>query len=251
MHRFFVPEDCINGDEVTLSGDVALQLHRVLRSRPGERIVVLDGSGWEYLVILDGVTSARAHGVIAQRSLSEGEPHVNVTLYQAVLKADRFEYVLQKGTELGISTFVPTVCERSIPRETGVARAQDRLARWRRILTEAAEQSGRGRVPSLQQPVRFIQACDEVEGMAIITWVDGGGTGIKTVLEPWRSEVDDHPWVSVFIGPEGGFTEGEIDHARSRGIVSVSLGRRVLRSETAGIAAAVAILYELGDLGER
>lgn len=251
MQRFFVPKDCISGNEVTLSGDVARQLARVLRTRPGDRIVVLDDSGWEYLVILDEVTSARAHGAIVKRSLSTGEPHVRVTLYQAVLKTDRFELVLEKCTELGVSTFVPTMCDRSIPREKGKAGAQDRRARWRRILAEAAEQSGRGRVPSLQQPVPFLQACDEVEGRAIMPWVEAGGTAIKTVLEPWQSEVEDDPKVSVFIGPEGGFTPNEIEHARTRGIVPVSLGRRILRAETAGIVAVATTLYELGDLGER
>ena len=251
MQRFFVPKDCISDNEVALSGDVARQLARVLRSRPGDRIVVLDDSGWEYLVILDEVTSARAHGVIAERSLSTGEPHINVTLYQAVLKADRFELVLEKCTELGVSSFVPTMCDRSIPRETGKAGAQDRRARWRRILKEAAEQSGRSRVPSLQQPMRFLQACDEVEGRAIIPCVEAGGTAIRAVLEPWKPEVDADPRVSVFIGPEGGFTPDEIEQARDRSIEPVSLGRRVLRAETAGIVTVAAILYELGDLGER
>ena len=255
MQRFFVPKDCISGNEVTLPGDVARQLARVLRSRSGDRIVVLDDSGWQYLVVLDGVTPTRAHGVIAEKSLSTGEPQVDVTLYQAVLKADRFEFVLQKGTEVGISTFVPTICDRSIPRETDKAGAQDRRARWRKILTEAAEQSGRGRVPSLQRPMPFFQACDDAEGRAIMPLVKDGiedvGTGIKTALELWKSGFDDSTRISVFIGPEGGFTADEIDHAWARGIVPVSLGPRVLRAETAGMVAATAILYELGDLGER
>ena len=165
--------------------------------------------------------------------MSTGEPHVNLTLYQAVLKADRFEFVLQKGTELGISTFVPTICDRSIPRESDKAGAQDRRTRWQKILTEAAEQSGRGRVPILQHPMAFIRACDEVEGKAFIPWVEDGGTAIKTALEPWKSGVNDSLRVSVFIGPEGGFTADEIDHAQARGIVLVSLGPRVLRAETA------------------
>ena len=251
MHRFFVPGNCISDHEVTLPRNVARQVARVLRARSGDRIVVLDDSGWEYLVVLDQVTPTRAHGVITEKSLSTGEPHVDVTLYQAVLKADRFEYVLQKGTEVGISTFVPTICDRSVPREADRAGAQDRRTRWQRILTEAAEQSGRGRIPTLQQPVRFTQACDEVEDRAIIPQVEDGGTAIKTALQPWKSGIDDDHRVSVFIGPEGGFTADEIDHALARGIVPVSLGRRVLRAETAGIVAATAILYELGDLGER
>ena len=249
MHRFFVSEDCIRGDEVTLSGDVSRQLARVLRSRPGDRIVVLDDSGWEYLVTLESVSPGQVRGVVTNRSASKGEPSVRITLYQAVLKADRFEYVLQKGTELGVTAFVPILCARSVPKGRGEAWTASRYARWRRIITEAAEQSHRGRVPTLYNPVEFYRACDEVEGPAIIPWEQEEGTGLKTVLARWRLLGHDGPSVGVFIGPEGGFDQEEIDYARAKGIEPVSLGSRILRAETAGVAAMAAIMYELGELG--
>ena len=246
MHRFFVSPQCIDGNAVTLSGNVARQLARVLRSRPGDRVIVLDGSGWEYSVVLTEVRSDRVRGIVADRSPSRGEPSTNITLYQAVLKADRFELVLQKGTELGVSAFVPIFCARSVPKRREGPGAANRLGRWRSIITEAAEQSGRGRIPALEKPLDFFEACDGVRGFAIIPWEHEGARSLKAALGPRKG---DGLEVGMFIGPEGGFTQEEIDYARARGLVSVSLGARTLRAETAGIVAAAAILYELGDLG--
>ena len=249
MHRFFVPPDCISGDVVMLPAPVARQLARVLRSRPGDRIVVLDNSGCEYGVILDEVSPDRATGTVADRSLSEGEPATRITLYQAVLKADRFEFVLQKGTELGVSRFVPVLCARSVPRQRGKDWAASRLPRWHKITTEAAEQSRRGRLPALDRPMEFSAACEDVEGLALIPWELHEATGLRTALAQHIAEGNIDSTVSVFIGPEGGFTDEEVALAISRGITPVTLGKRVLRAETAGIASVAAILYELGELG--
>ena len=249
MHRFFVSPHCIDGDAVALSGPVARQLARVLRSRPGDQIVVLDDSGWEHLVTLQAVDPDVVRGAVTERRPSSGEPGVEITIYQGVLKGDRFELALQKGTELGVSAFVPTFCARSVPRRTDDAWAAGRYTRWRRILTEAAEQSGRGKLPTLREPVTFAAACDEVEGMALIPWEEEQGEGIRMALASWKREDGGSPSISVFIGPEGGFTLDEIEYARARGIQSVGLGNRTLRAETAGLAAVTAIMYELGELG--
>ena len=244
MHRFFVPPESIDGDAVTLSGAVARQLARVLRSRPGDRIAVLDDSGSEYLVALTSVRPESAHGTVEERRSSiSAEPSVRIALYQAMLKADRFELVLQKATELGVSAFVPMLCARSVP--TG--RVGGRGERWRRIITEAAEQSGRGRLPTLSEPVELVKAFDDLKGLALIPWEREAETGLKTALS--RIAPDSRGGensIDVFIGPEGGFTSEEVGCARARGVVSVSLGRRILRAETAAVSA---ILYKLGELG--
>ena len=249
MHRFFVSPGSISGDAVTLSGPTSRQLARVLRSRPGAKIVVLDDSGWEYVVTLEKVSPDEVLGAVVDRQASRGEPRTRLTLYQGVLKADRFEFVLQKGTELGVSTFVPMICARSVPRMREKALTANRYARWRRIMTEAAEQSGRGRIPILEQSVDFFSACDNVEGPAIIPWEQEHGTGLHTALKRWRLGNPDVSSLGVFIGPEGGFTKEEVEHARTRGIEPVSLGERILRAETAGIAVVAAILHDLGELG--
>ena len=155
MHRFFVAPGSIDDEGVTFTGEVAGRLERVLRMRPGDQIVVLDDSGWEYLVSLDRVTAQQVHGRVTQRLLSKGEPQTRITLFQAILKASRFELVLQKGTELGVSAFVPFYCERSVPRDSGRGRPDGRHERWQRIIKEAAEQSRRGKLPVLSAPVDF------------------------------------------------------------------------------------------------
>jgi len=112
MHRFFVSPESISDDRVTLEEGIAAQIARVLRGRPGDTIMVLDGSGMEYRVVLCSVSVQRVIGDVVGSSMSEGEPGVEITLYQAIIKGDKFEYVLQKCTELGVSAFVPMVCER-------------------------------------------------------------------------------------------------------------------------------------------
>lgn len=242
MHRFFLSPDCIIGNDVSFPDDVVRQLTRVLRLTSGEQVVVLDNSGMEYVVTLNSVTRDSVKGCWAEKRLSDGEPDIQITLYQGLLKADKFEYVLQKGTEVGISRFVPVVCQRSIPRERGAGR----MDRWQRIVTEAAEQSGRGKIPALENPIDFSDACNEVDSAAVIPWEQEDGLGIRSWL---RSSADEMLSLGVFIGPEGGFSEDEVGYARSKGIAPVSLGKRILRAETAGVVTAAAIMYELGELG--
>ncbi len=245
MHRFFVSPDCIDGQDVTLPDNVARQLARVLRFKSGDRIIVLDDSGWEYVVTLTVVDPNAAQGVISDKRVSDGEPDVRLVLYQGMLKSDRFEFVLQKGTELGISAFVPVSCARSVAKGDGA----NRSVRWRKIITEAAEQSGRGRIPILEKPSDFLSACDAHEGFGLIPWEEEADVGLRAVLGRWKANELGISSVSILIGPEGGFTREEVEYARSKGIVAVSLGKRILRAETAGIATATAVLYELGELG--
>ncbi len=249
MHRFFVPPEWIEDGAVVLSGGVSRQLSHVLRARPGERITVLDDSGFEYLVALTEVASDRTRGEVVKRSRSIAEPSVRVTLFQGMLKADRFELVLQKGTELGASAFVPTVCARSVARPGDGSRRSSRLKRWQRIVVEAAEQSGRGRRPELREPVPFGEACNDVHGSALIPWEGETRAGLKAALGRLRADGGALTSLGIFIGPEGGFTEQEVDQAKAAGVVSVSLGRRILRAETAGVSVLAAVMYELGELG--
>lgn len=246
MHRFFVPPSNIGGGRVTLTADAARQLTRVLRASHGDTIIALDGSGYEYRVTLDVVSPKQASGVIRDIYTTNGEAQLRITLYQGLMKADRFEYVLQKGTELGISRFVPIVCERTVARSAiTVARA----GRWRRIIREAAEQSGRCRLPALDSAVSFGKACDSIVKPAIIGWECERNSGIKDVLLCQKANIEDAQSIGIVIGSEGGLTEAEVAQALSRGITPVSLGRRILRAETAGIIAAAAALYEMGELG--
>ena len=232
-----------------MPADATRQLSRVLRARPGDQIVVLDDSGWEYLVTLDSVGHQRAKGTVDERTQGGGEPVVRLTLYQSVLKAEKFEMVLQKGTELGVSAFVPFYCDRSVPKSGAKQGGEAKLERWRKIITEAAEQSGRSRLPALAEPADFRDACKRVEGLALVPWEEEEQTGLKQALARSKAGGQSLDAVSILIGPEGGFTSEEVDLAREMGILPVTLGKRILRAETAGIAAVTAIMYELGELG--
>ncbi len=245
-HRFFIPPEWLTPPLVHLRGETAHQIKRVLRMQAGEKIIVLDNSGTEWRVTLTGLDQDAVRGEITDCRPAEGEPRVRLTLYQAALKAQKFEWVLQKGTELGVSRFVPVTCRRSlISRDENLAGKQ---ARWQRIIQEAAEQSGRGRLPLLAAALSLAEALDEARqspGLAVMAWEEGTGVSLKEVLRQKPAPAA----VALFIGPEGGFTPEEADLARQAGIPAVKVGPRILRTETAGLAIGAAILYELGEWG--
>ncbi len=250
MHRFFVPPEVLlqTGNDVMLTGPLAHQLHRVLRLRVGEEIVLLDNSGWQYLVAITAISAKGVRAEVRQKSLPANEPRTKITLYQSVLKGERFEFALQKGTELGIVEFVPVIASRCIV--TNLSDASAKFARWQRVILEAAEQCGRTKLPNLRPALLFPAACEEAsgKGLSLIPWEEEKTFSLKWLLRPQAGE---RPFnINLFIGPEGGFTPDEVALAQDYDIHPVTLGPRILRAETAGIAAAAAILYEMGDLGK-
>ncbi|NCF64576.1 MAG: 16S rRNA (uracil(1498)-N(3))-methyltransferase [Chloroflexi bacterium] len=248
-HRFFVNRNQIRGEKVILSGSQARQAHSVLRLRKGDCIRILDNQGWQYEVQFLTVNPQQATGRILTKSEASGEPAARLTLYQSLLKQDKFEWILQKGTELGVLSFVPLVTERTIVRPTKLK--QNKMARWQRIIREAAEQAGRGRIPTLSQPVQFVDALVETQShdMALIPWENESE---RTLSEPFMPNnqltLPLSPTVALFIGPEGGFTQKEVAHAQTANMIAVTLGPRILRAETAAIVATALILNELGEM---
>lgn len=264
-HRFFVAPAVLEQEPVVID-DTALvhQLGRVLRLQAGDRVLLLDGQGLAYQVCLTAITRQHVTGQIEQCVQASGEPTPHVVLYVPLIRADRFEWVLQKGTELGVQQFVPVVCERSLPSE----RANERkLIRWRKIVREAAEQSCRGRIPDIGETITFDTACQQTDAyaLALLLWegmsipngdqetAEGSTTqqtpALRQVLRAWLAATDTaaQPEVAlaIYSGPEGGITSKELTTATEHGIMPVSLGPRVLRAETAPIVAATAIFYEL------
>jgi len=248
MHRFFVSPDCLQGECVSLAGPLARRLSRVLRLRTGDRIVLLDDSGWAYEVALDAVSPERVIAHVVGTSESQTEPSTRLVLYQALPKARKLEWVLQKGTEMGVSTFVPILTERCVPR-VGVPDDERRLARWRSIVAEAAEQSGRARLPRVLPIRSFLEACQTPppDALALLAWVSGEARPLSKVLHSLGQPAPRE--VRLFVGPEGGFTPDEVARAREVGIVPVSLGPRTLRTETAGLVVLSVVLYALGEMG--
>lgn len=242
MHRFFIPPEDIFEAHITMSGEQAHQVSRVLRLKAGDQIEVLDNAGWEYEVRLMAVSRYQVTGSIIERREAQGEPAVHLSLYMSLLKRDKFEWVLQKGTEVGVSRFVPLVTQRSLVQDIDIK--QSKFDRWQKIIQEAAEQSRRGRIPVLGQPIRFAAAMAEVNtAVALIPWEEATEMIIRQALAGKAPES-----IALFIGPEGGFTAEEVRQAADKGIVAVTLGKRILRAETAAVVAAALTLAECEPL---
>lgn len=242
MHRFFIPKGWFERDRVSLKAEPAHQIADVLRLKPFDHIVVLDNSGWEYEVEIEKVSSELVHGKVIGKDFCPAEPGVKITLYQSLLKSDKFEFVLQKGVELGVSAFVPLISERCVVRKPG----ETKMQRWEKIIREAAEQSRRGLLPVLNTTISFKKACELAGRSAILLWEGEKSTSLRQILT--SNSFQSASALNIFVGPEGGFAPAEVKYAESRGIVAVGLGRRILRAETAGLAAVSAILYERREL---
>lgn len=246
MHRFFVPARWLEKENVTITGPLVHRLRNVLRLKAGAHVILLDNSGWEHEMEIDKVSTQRIEGRVLHKGLSTGEPRTKITLYQALLKLDKFEWILQKATELGLVGFVPVISERCIIGSLEEV-SKTKTERWWRILMAAAEQSGRGRLPNLRAAMLFSSACEEAArgGMTLIPWEEERQQSLSSILKA----AEQPPFsINLFVGPEGGFTSEELVQAQRYGAVPVTLGPRILRAETAGLVAATAILYELGDL---
>lgn len=246
LPRFFVEPGQITGGIVTLAGGDVHHLRSVLRLRPGDEIAVADGLGTDYRVRLTRIERAEAKGVIVAEGASRGEPPLAVTLIAGLSRGERMEYTIQKATEIGVAAIVPVITERCVAAPEA-ERLSGRLERWRRIAAEAAKQSGRGRVPVVARPVDWAAAVGEWrrEFPLLIPWEESDGPRLKDVLQT----LGPVSALGLAVGPEGGLTGEEVALAVSQGGRPVTLGPRILRTETAGPVAAALCLYELGDLG--
>lgn len=218
------------------------QLRNVLRLERGSVITLLDGNGAAYPTRIESLDAGEATGRVVAKQSVRSEPGMELTLYQCVLKRERFEWVLQKGTELGVSRFVPVISSRTVVRPA--ARLLSKYERWNAIVREAAEQSRRGRLPTIEDPLLWDEVLDQGAGLRLLAWEEVGGdiSGLYLRIAGARE-------VSVLVGPEGGISQEEATAAAERGWRPISLGPRVLRAETAAIAAATIVLHLAGALG--
>jgi 16S rRNA (uracil1498-N3)-methyltransferase len=245
LNRFFVSTSDIEGDRVRLSREQAHQVHQVLRLKPGDTVVVLDGQGMEYEVRLTAVGKSETVGQITASCKATGEPAAELTLFQSLLVREKFEWVLQKGTEIGVAEFVPVLTSRGLVRTKEIY--EGKLDRWSRIVTEAAEQSHRGRVPKIEPVIPFADVFSRFVGFdRFLIAAPSQATTLHDVLQGIGRP---DPSIALMIGPEGGFTDEEVALAHDKGAIPVGLGPRILRTETAAIVASALILYELGEMG--
>jgi 16S rRNA (uracil1498-N3)-methyltransferase len=244
MRRFLVEPHALQGGRAVLTGAAFHHAARVLRLRPGDLVALFDGSGAEWVARVTSLERDRLEAEIL-REARDAEPPVTVTLLQAVLKGERMDWLVQKCGELGVARLVPMLTERTVARIPG-ERAPGRRQRWQRIADAAAEQCGRRRPMAVEAVAPLVEAARALTGadLALVPHEAERERGLRELL----AGVSAVRSVAIAIGPEGGFTDAEVEALAVAGGARVSLGPRILRAETAALFAASAVFYALGDL---
>lgn len=247
MRRFTIAADRIDGERVTFDRDESRHLARVLRLRPGDLVIATDGAGHDYTVRIETVDEP-ATGTLVGLARGRDESRLTTTLVQGIPKGDRMELIVRAATELGVARVLPAIAERTIIRlEPG--RWRDRARRWQRVAKEAAKQCGRSIVPHVETPRSLAEwlespECADAGPLRLCLW-EGETRPLRTLIDGLPAPPQA---VAALVGPEGGLAPAEVARARARNWTTVSLGPRILRTETAGPALIAILQYELGDL---
>lgn len=259
MSKFFVDPSAVSGAHIYLENkDDLHHLRKVLRARPGMELDISDGDCWEYKTCLEELTEDCATLKILDKQKFATEPATSVTLYQGVPKASKMETVIQKTVEMGVDTIVPVFMERTVVVEKG--NFGKKLERWNKIAAEAVKQCKRGLIPRVTESYDVDKMLAELPNydLIICPYENEDGLTIKDFLRAAPPPAAVQPGlestgrtgpqalrVALIIGPEGGFSEGEIEKLKAAGAATVTLGKTILRTETAGLAALAMIMYEL------
>ena len=239
MQKLFV--DFIPENTVTLDGEQARHIAKSLRMKKGDMLTLSCGDGQCYGCIIDAVEKDSVTLSVCYKQADNSEPSVEVTLYQGVPKGDKLEDVIQKCTELGATRICPVLTHRSVSRPDEKS-AEKKLARYRRIALEAAQQSGRGVIPEILPMTTLEAAVKNDKSELKILFYEGGGESLCKLIPR------DIKSVSVYIGPEGGFEQSEVELLKARGACVATLGARILRTQTAPVAALTAIMLLTGNM---
>jgi 16S rRNA (uracil1498-N3)-methyltransferase len=246
LRRFFISHDTIADGTITITGELFRHMATVLRLKQGTRVSMADGSGHEYVGTIARITIDSLEVAIEETcGLPDPDPGPRISLFQGLPKGDKLELILQKATELGAAEIVPFVAARSIARFPE-GRLAEKLERWQRISREAARQSGRPSVPH----VCFARDMDDVLSRAehavrLLLWEGEKPGSLRKLL----AQTETPESIAIIVGPEGGLAPEEVLRAISRGFAPVSLGKRILRTETAGLAILTILQYHWGDIG--
>ena len=244
MPRFFT--DTVEPDLLTLTGEDAAHSTRVLRMQAGEELTVCDARGTDARCVIDAPPAASAVRLrVLERMPTVSEPRVRVTLFQALPKADKMEWIIQKAVELGVHGIVPVLTLRCVSRPDDKA-LRGKLERWNRIAREAAMQSGRGMVPRVAAPLPFARALEALAALPVGLLLYERAGGVLSQALAGAPSLPDA--LGLLVGPEGGFDESEAAAAEGAGLRLAGLGPRILRTETAPLAALAAVLYAAGEL---
>jgi 16S rRNA (uracil1498-N3)-methyltransferase len=242
MHHFFIPASLFQSGEIVLPAEVSRQICRVLRLKTGSEILLLDDLGFEYPSRLSEINETRCTAAVQSKQLSQGEPSTRLTLVIGITQREKFELILQKCTEIGVSEIIPFISSRTLVQKSG--EIEDKYPRWNRILQEAAEQSHRGKIPQLLPAIKYgevLNSMKENDALKLVLWEEESEISLKSILQGCKSKE-----VCLVIGPEGGLSTKEVEAAKEHGFTLVTLGKRILRMETAAMIATGLVIYELG-----
>lgn len=239
MHRFFIPKEQINKTEITISGSDFNHIKNVLRMKEKDQIEAFDPLGKTYIAEIFQIEEKTIKAKIIEEKKEDNEPKISITLAQALPKSKKMDLIIQKGTELGIKEFIPVISERTIPK---IEEKEDKkISHWGKIAKEASEQSGRAVIPRIKNLHTFDEVLKSSKDydLALIPWEGEKESSLKTILKE-----NSPKKILLIIGPEGGFSSREIEKAKELKVKPITLGKTILRTETASLVAVSQILYE-------
>ncbi len=255
MQNFFIPKRNITNELVIINGSQLRHIKDVIRKRTGDLISIFDESGYLYLVEIISISKEKIEGQVIKRLRGPQEPRLKVNLYQCIPKFNKMDLVVQKCTEIGVFSIHPIISTRTIVKPKPSTK-ELKIKRWQKIVQGASEQSRRTVIPKIFEPQDFQEAIKKIKSrydedgfFGLILWEEERQNTLKDFLRKRRITNTKNPELDIFIGPEGGFTNTEVDIANRSGIRPISMGNRIMRTETAGLISIAIILYEYGDLG--
>ena len=235
MHRFYINKDQINENSIRITGQDVNHIKNVLRMKAGDEIVICDGQGKDCYCIINSVCDNAVVALVSSIQDTGTELPARITLFQGLPKVDKMELIIQKAVELGVYEIVPVTMARSVVKYSDDKKEAKKLDRWQSIAESAAKQSGRGIIPSVRPVMSFKEAISYAKEMDWSALPYENAKGIRDTKESLE-RLKNCRTAGIIIGPEGGFEGSEVEYAKDNNIPSVSLGRRILRTETAGLA---------------
>jgi 16S rRNA (uracil1498-N3)-methyltransferase len=245
--NFYTNPENVENETLTIDGEEARHILSVLRHKAGDTISVVDGYGTRYNVLIEKTSETSLRGKILSLIRKENEPTCHVTLAQAICRQERMDFLIEKATEIGVSSVIPILTERSLIRISGIALAKTKVERWRRIAIAGMKQSLRTLLPEIQGVTKFEELPPQMKSydLCLIASLDRNSKGIRELHELRRRQKK----ILLIVGPEAGFAEEELALTEAQGAIPITLGTRRLRTETAGVVFLSLLLHQLGDLG--
>ena len=243
MHHFFVTPQQISGDKIRIEGGDVNHMKNVLRMKLHEKAEISDGESRTYLCEVEAYAEDVSVLHILEEMEADTEPASKLYLFQGLPKSDKMELIVQKSVELGVYQVIPVAMKRSVVRLDD-KKAAKKADRWNSIAESAAKQAGRNRIPEVTMPLSYKEALKMAEELDVILLPYELAGGMEATREVIR-QIKSGQSVGIFIGPEGGFEPEEVDVAVSRGAKVITLGKRILRTETAGLATLAVLMFEL------